>query len=502
MSRIAFSIPTAIGRRHVIARNLGIQFSDEFSVDRDWLKENNIFNPMLDIDTQLFIDPFLLPYSKHKEISDTGFDAYEAHFQTIFRLLSLSEEQGDKAWQAAYDRFLFSEKGGMSGTCIGYSTSTKGHAFGPVKSTQALKWAKGVIILGVKDPEMFSALGLFEKGIGADLISDMVLHITLDSILEFNRKVYKKIEKELGVKIELSQHTLAGREASLPSNPCSDQNHPIILLPSDILKHLPVLDDPRGISETADFNDGLRKRINKHLSVLFELEHKNQKDRVLTEAQIDADAFQTLLDALKKLERKAYDFETDPNGLLSWLKVGRDFATQFPLDLTIDRGLSRIEQIDSVCLRIIDKYKQFVEIARISKDLYDDEGNPKREGYAQRIFRMIADVYCEQSDVDLSPESDKGAGPVDFKLSRGKDKITVELKLSTNSKLVQGYEKQLEAYTLAEGAKRSHYVIIDVGKMGKKFKKLQAFIKDNPPVGSNKRVHYIDGIPRQSASKL
>ena len=49
--------------------------------------------------------------------------------------------------------------------------------------------------------------------------------------------------------------------------------------------------------------------------------------------------------------------------------------------------------------------------------------NPRHERFAQLLFYAIAAAYCEANDIDVSPESDAGAGPVDFKLSSGAAKI-------------------------------------------------------------------------------
>src|SRR5262249_30810866 len=94
------------------------------------------------------------------------------------------------------------------------------------------------------------------------------------------------------------------------------------------------------------------------------------------------------------------------------------------------------------------------------------------------------------------------AGPVDFKFSHGKDKIVVEIKLSTNGKVVSGYEKQLKSYMSAERTQRGRYVLIDVGKMGNKWDRLQAIAKQNPKFARERALHLIDGTLRESASKL
>lgn len=142
-----------------MAKAFGLTFSDKFGVDEVWLQSKGIFNPTLDVDSPLFIDPFLLPHSNHKEFSECAFEAYEAHFSEILRLLLISENVGDKAWVAALNKFKFSEAKGMGGTCLGYSANSTNHgkAFGKTKSLRSLSWAQGVVRLGVKDPEMFSS---------------------------------------------------------------------------------------------------------------------------------------------------------------------------------------------------------------------------------------------------------------------------------------------------------------------------------------------------------
>ena len=54
-------------------------------------------------------------------------------------------------------------------------------------------------------------------------------------------------------------------------------------------------------------------------------------------------------------------------------------------------------------------------------------------------------------------------------MSRGFNaRVLVETKLSTNTRLVHGYESQLQTYKRSEQTMRAYYVVIDVGRMGKK----------------------------------
>ena len=76
----------------------------------------------------------------------------------------------------------------------------------------------------------------------------------------------------------------------------------------------------------------------------------------------------------------------------------------------------------------------------------------------------------------------------------------MEVKLSSNSNLVSGYEKQLEIYKAGEDTKSAIYLIIKNGNNDKKIKNLQQIANDfknqNRP-----KIIVIDATIKPSASK-
>jgi len=140
---------------------------------------------------------------------------------------------------------------------------------------------------------------------------------------------------------------------------------------------------------------------------------------------------------------------------------------------------------------------------RLSEELFAN-GKPKHERTEQRIFFAVAYVHCKDNNLDITPEADTGNGPVDFKFSSRFDaRVLVEIKLSTNSKLRSGYEKQLEKYKAAEETAEGFYVVIDVGNMGKKYDNLIAAHTNRVDNGSTvSTIKLIDGSRRPSASTL
>ena len=101
----------------------------------------------------------------------------------------------------------------------------------------------------------------------------------------------------------------------------------------------------------------------------------------------------------------------------------------------------------------------------------------------------------------MTCEADEGRGPVDFKVSMGGDKTIIEVKLTTNTQYLHGYEIQIEEYGKAEQTEKMIYVLIDLGHPGK-VKKVQELHDmkynngEDPP-----KLIIIDATERQSASR-
>lgn len=70
------------------------------------------------------------------------------------------------------------------------------------------------------------------------------------------------------------------------------------------------------------------------------------------------------------------------------------------------------------------------------------------------------------------------------------------------NKVVQGYEVQLETYKKAESTTRATYLLIDVGQMGAKYKRIRAIrsaaLKRGQPASE---IALVDGKRQSSASK-
>lgn len=472
-----------------------ISFSDAYAIAPSALIKEGVLDPVLNVDTKLFIDPLLLSSSRHVEIRN-GAITYQNFFSILIRLLKNASSSTHVAFRTAQKRLSFDE---IKGTCLGYgAASTSGRAWGKLITGRVLKSAKEIIDLGVDDPELFLVVALLEDGIGPDLISDMTTNIILPDLAEFNKQICKTLN--------INTLPFKGPDGSLfhfPRNPLiTESDTPVILVPLDILRDLPIVTCWSDIGDAASKNAGLRNRVNSMIGRIWEsAARKKNKEAIRKTIYSNKEAFDTILETLRSVPKTPYDAISDPEGHLAWVRIHNDITNNFPLALAL-RANPTVEDVQMLVHTIVNHYTDLVENKGLWKELWHGT-KPRPEKSAQRIFFAIADAYCKANNLDISPEADSGSGPVDFKISSGyKSRVLVEIKLSTNSAVVSGYEKQLEAYKDAESTTYAIYLIINVGNMGNKDKRILDLKNDTIQRGeSASEVLFVDGMRKKSASK-
>ncbi len=454
-----------------------------------------VFNPTLAIDTKLFVDPLLFSNSRHREIRVEAVNQYRQHFETVIKFLVATTSSSDVAWRTARRLLEFHE---LPGTCLGYgANSITGSGFGAKLTERYLQVAKQIVDLGIRDPDLFPAMALFEEAVGADRISDMATNIVRGALATFNGRVIR----ELGLKGELFE--LEDDSAEFLANPYQKRRTPIILVPTDILRKLPIAHDWDDIADAANKNSALRRAVSKHIGHIWAAKTRRDKNKLRTEVLASRDAFQALLDAIHCVPLNAYSTASDPDGLVLWAQKAPEYTARHPLRLRRPSSPYKLEDAFRVVIKIVAQFRHLIEQNGLSRELYKERGVPRHESTAQRLFFAIAHSYCQANNLDLSPEVDTGSGKIDFKLSRGfEERILVEVKLSTNSRLVSGYRTQLETYKAAEQTTRAIYLVIDVGGFGSKHERLLEVRNDaqarRAPLS---RLEIVDGVIKPTASK-
>lgn len=478
-----------------------IFFSAHFKVSPDRLEGLDVLDPALNVDTHLFIDPLLLEKSAHSEIRLGAARTYVEHFEQVIRLLIASRRRGDPAWAAAERLLRFPE---IKGTCLGYSAeSVSGSGSGAEATANYVATAADIVRLGVKDPDLFVAMSLFEEGVGPDRISDMTTNVIFPDLLHFNARILKNLN------VPTEQHEIILRngntyEAKLVTNPClPTKKTPVILVPKDILRDLPIATDWGEVGAVAAKSAAYRQRANRQLGEIWRdksLEHKAQlKDWAMQ----DEANFKVLLELLHGSKASGYDFQDDPKGEMTWRRLLPSLVENVRKANKVPQKLD-LNGLDKVVALIVEEFRFLIEDRRYSEELYAPDGSRRPERAAQRLFFAVAYAFCKANDLDVTPEADTGNGPVDFKVSNSlSGRVLVEIKLSSNNRAVSGYTKQLEQYKRGERTSRGYYVLIDVGEMGEKGERL--IDAKNKAVRAGQRASelvFINGTRRRSASKL
>jgi hypothetical protein len=469
-------------------------FSQVFDIKPEKLADAGVFDPILNVDTRLFVDPLLLRKSSFKLVREKAADKLDEHFAQTFRVVRSIRQKGGISWRTALRMLTFREP---LSTCLGYGKGTiGGSGIGQGLARRLVDTAMEIVERGIEDPGLFHLLPLIEQDLGADRISDMTCHTVKHELAEFTAEVCR----DMGIETQVFE--LGSKEYELPVNPHRQKALPVLLVPSDILRPLPIATSWEEIADAAGENEKLRRKVNKHVGDIWSNEWHNPSKRELRKVLLNnKSAFETILEVVKKAEINSYDIANDPEGLFRWLAYRSPDNVEFSEDIEFPSETSG-EAAVSIIETIIREFRLLVEKKGLWKSLWA-EHKPLKEPYAQRIFFAVCHCFCKYHDIDVTPEADTGTGAVDFKFSKGYgSRILVEMKLSTNSRLVRAYEKQMEAYEAAEQPLRSYYLVVNVGGIGKKEEKLLELRNNLASKGKRPpAIEWVDGRRKASASK-
>jgi hypothetical protein len=474
-------------------------FTDYFGIDKAAFAKTGAFDLIVNRDTKLMIDPKLLSKTTAPELQGAR-DKLLGRYRKIFKLLSTSRYRNDEFERAAFRLMDFPEFRGIG---LGYARdSVDGSGWAGTIRSQVMETARTVMRAGLRDPEFFELLALFERNIGADRISDMIGTIIRDDLVTYTQRVCKA----LGVRTKsfaLDKDQTA--YAALPwyMNEDGEERY-VILTPRDVLSKLPVALRRGGISYVMSQNANLRHHLNTTIKGDWQRLVTESKGKALTrESFLDyPDVLRAFIERYRDAEAQVYDLDADPDARKLWYEMARRYVEAGPPKLELPEKPSA-DDLFNVVLAIVKQFGAMVENNRLREALFIGD-RPRREKVVQSVFHAIARVHCGYNNLDVSAETDGGRGPVDFKLSRGSAFCTlVELKLSDNHQLAHGYEVQVQEYKKAEHTERVIYLVLDVGTGAseRNIAKLREAIAA-PGKGPRPTVVFVDGKRKASASKM
>jgi hypothetical protein len=464
-------------------------FSQHFGINPNLLAQADLLDPFLNADTKLFIDPLLIHKSDNANIRKNGLAAIRKGFSDIISLVDISANENDAAWKGAFKAL---DLGEAPETGLGYGGSSRSGSSRPASVRQTiLRTIKEIITLGEKNPDMIPMMGIFEEGVGPDTISDMTTHFLFPTILQ--------ITSDFCLRHNVSVKTFGGRYTGfhLPENPFRS-DEPVLLVPRDILRDLPLATDWADVSRVIMEIEALRDAVNKMFGSITKATTKQKKVAmrkiILSDVQTLRDVLSVLADA-----SESYDEKADLDGFY----LVRNVLGQNPapyLNMVTQPASRDQSSLHATVLNIVDEFQKLVENNNMWELLWHKD-QPRHERASQLLFFAVANIMCVVNNVDISPETNAGGGPVDFKFSTGfHGRVLVEMKLSKGT-VEHGYKTQLEVYKKAARTSAGIFVIVQVGPMGQKLKKIQKMQADARAKGElASDIIVIDARRQKSAS--
>lgn len=469
-------------------------FSERFQVTRaesvDW------FDPILEIDTRLFLDPFLLGNLSISEFEGSRQEIVD-FFQRIFELFAASSGPHDSRWRVATNALRFPEpyEFRLGYTRGGYGGRGPGRELG----NDMVASIAGSIERGVQRLERFEELPLFNEGIGPDMISDLCGNVLKHRFVRFTQRIAAENKVPTSpvtirnARFDLQDVRWETLEVDLPTDAAGA---PVLLTPMALLNRLPTV-------STRNFKNYLWKVHGPTMRDEFGYSIKRQ----LNKAAIVSIARRArgLVDAFIEQARKrptSYPLDRDPDGVYQPYVLTRKFSLANRARVSPVRSRRTLQEFVEF---LVEDFRHLIEDQRHSYQLWEG-GKQRNERASKLAFWARAELYCEDAHVAAAMESDFGAGPVDICVSRPPDIGLIEIKLMSNSDYWRGLEVQLPRYlAAASDTAFGHFVGIalrDSHVAGPKWKELSS-----RAAAAAKRearwlkARHIDGRLRPGASR-
>jgi hypothetical protein len=461
---------------------MNVYFSDVFNVDSDLIENYGAFNISLINDLPLFIDPFLLFNSTKPEYQSL-------HHEMLKYVAFLRDMSVDKGINPGLlkEWFHFRE---ISQNWLGYSEiGNSGRGLGN-DFALALNRNLNQIFANfgsetITKSSHLEKLCLIKAGVGKDNISDFTTNLIKKYLLEYTQTFAKKyIEKKMRsvVSIDRAYFNYTTRSWVTDQFELPTYNDDfVILTPKDILTKddtwINKSDIVRSFKDIVASvpNNVLRAKMDQYfLSNLPERKRKNKGNRKKPTNKEIAAAIVAVIGKFPEFIDYYIRFKED-NG-----------------DEAKSISESKVEEVESLFIHelslLIDSLNKKTDFYRKGYDTLEESYErlmflkdviENKDGY--RVFYVKGKPVQRESDLhimfrltwfasmsDVSPETNDGRGPVDFKISRGsRDKSLVEFKLASNANLSKNLRHQVEIYKKAHSTDKAIKAILYFDLPGK-----------------------------------
>ncbi|MFC8796895.1 hypothetical protein ACFT2C_04130 [Promicromonospora sp. NPDC057138] len=442
-----------------------MRFSKQFGVAHT--PTSAWFDPLLDQDTPLYVDPFLVFDDRDPHWADARQEVVD-FFDTAAQLVEQSGgNRGSLAYRKAISLLTFPEPNEF---CLGLSMGT------PRGSGTGKKVARMMVEVldlarqhgHVADLASIVGFNLFAGGIGLDHISDILCNILKHRFITYTQQEATELEIPMN-RVKVKHPGWEKQRARWSPNakillPESPEGGGVLLAPERFLKEIPVA-TPEDFWKWAETDDAelLRQDFAYEIAQGLNLTERRELARRFARRHPDKAAeYIRLVDQMPHLP---YDVEIDPKGLVYWREIGEATGKQDPMSVSELPGSKG--EFPQFVETLASRFKHAVEHTDLWRALWAGN-NPQKENVIQAIAGAMWTEACRTADVDISQEVNRGRGPVDFKFSKGwQDRALLEVKVIRSSRFFQGAETQLPQYLKTE--QLDHGVYLCVGHYDEDF---------------------------------
>ncbi len=469
-------------------------------VNYNYSDKDKWFNPQVGWDTLLFIDPMLIKHTSIKEFKNS----YEK--LVTFYSNAISYSQSDISSNIIKHMFSFEE---VSDANLGFSyDNNQGSGLTGKTALNVLNNLKKYVNSGLFGVEDFAEISLFDGNVSGDRITDMVLNILKDDFIKYSVNVAKKnnfpIAKfRIKTSFDFNEMRWISKIVDMPYI-VDEQGRMVrvLLIPKEFLVTTLYNNDDNLMSwiyhnnidyvkEVFDYN--LKKDITKNKDKILKDIVENKRKELLEQYSNDS------------VNYEPYDLSEDPMRINSMYEIANNFYEQHRNDKLEKNDINKNLPVKEVARILIDFLKHAVTDLKAYQILFTKGNKFVSEPIVSKFVHVIFEARIKDAgfNVDISPETNAGYGPVDFKISRGNEKVLIENKLSTNPKLLEciDEDKQVHTYLKQEDCKDAFLIVFinkesDIDKINLLSRKASDYKNMY-----NINVVDVDCIDRISASK-
>lgn len=427
-------------------------FNYQYKDTDDW------FNPLVGCDTQLFIDPILLKKCEVPELRCSYNKIVEFFSKAIAAL-----EKKNIPYSLKKEMLKFDE---VKEANLGYSSfSNGGSGLTGKLSISIMSNLKKYTDCGLFNLDEFYDIAIFDSNVSCDRLTDMVLNIAMEDFIKYSCRIAKEngfatktVQRKIGFDFEHMVWNIKNIEVPYVIDKDGKLNI-VVLVPKSIL----VADI---YSSQNNFIDWVYHTNMEYIKDEFNYTLKKDifgnKDKIIND--IINNNRKDLISSFKEHEGtvEAYNLDED-NGLINSIyEKSYELYNKVRFKYTNGHNGSNCSVVDIV-KSLIDDLEFAIVHQKGIEVITDSKGKLISEVKISKFIHIFIEARIKDAgyNVDISPEVNKGYGPVDFKISRGDDIVIMENKKSSNSKLSHCLDEtgQVTTYMLSENTRTAFLLV-------------------------------------------